>query len=244
MLKNLSKPMQYALVGVLAIAAYFLLGPMLFPEAPPRTTKKLPAKKTSKKNVQLYTEEDRTARFDPIVVAAKNSFKPIIARTKKTGTSVAAQQNNIPSEFAGGEPNWIYTGTAEIHGVPQALLENRSTGDSVFLQVGDTWKGIHVEEITEDSLILASPITGTERTLMLPTDDPTASGPAGFAPTTLNSPLRGNIGNGMTLQPDPAAMAPQMEGQNGGGFGGWNNGGGNGGNGGGRRNGGRRRGGG
>jgi hypothetical protein len=129
--------------------------------------------------------------------------------------SAAAQVNYVPAEFAGGEQGWIYTGSAEIDGVLQALLENRTTGDSVFLRIGDTWKGISVEEITEESLILASPETGIEKTLKLPSEDAPVSGPGGFTPATVNPQLRGNIGP-MSLQPDGSAFQdPSMSGTTG-----------------------------
>jgi hypothetical protein len=241
MLKNLSKPMQWILIGVLAIAAYTVGSPILFPKPPVRITKKAISLKSSKKSDSLITNEDYTARFDSLSQPLKNAFKPLIAKAVTArGGSAAAQVNYVPVEFSGGEPGWIYTGSAEIDGVLQALLENRTTGDNVFLRVGDTWKGISVEEITDESLILASPETGIEKTLRLPSEDVPVPGPAGFTPATVNPGLQGNIGP-MTVQPEgtmqQGSLTPNGFSSGGNGFG---NGGGNGGRrrGGGRRNGG------
>lgn len=197
--------MQYAVIGGLIIIVYLLVSPVLFPEAAKTTTRKPVAKRTVKRGQQLYTEEDRTAKFDPVAAPAKNTFKPIIAKVAKTATT-GTQMNTLPPAFAGGEANWVYTGTAEIDGILQALLENKSTGDSVFLRVGDTWKGIYVEEITEDTLVLGSATTGTDYTLSLPTEETTT-------PTnSLNANAAGGGGNlngpigPLTIQPDPNMM--------------------------------------
>jgi hypothetical protein len=216
MLKSLSKPMQWMLIGVLAIAAYTVGSPILFPKPATHIGKKAVSPKSNKKTDSLVLTEDYSAHFDPLGQPIKNSFKPLIAKQLTVrGGNAALQVNNVPLEFSGGEPGWIYTGSAEIDGVLQALLENRTTGDNVFLRVGDTWKGISVEEITDDSLILASPETGIEKTLKLPSEDAPVSGPGGFTPATVNPNLRGNIGP-MSLQPDGTALQDPSMGTQGG----------------------------
>ncbi|HVT14143.1 MAG TPA: hypothetical protein VHE55_17915 [Fimbriimonadaceae bacterium] len=216
MLKSLSKPMQFLLVGALALVAFALLQPMLSPAPAPKTAKKMLPAKPKAKSEEIYTKEDLTAHFDSANQDAKDSFKPEIIKVGTSGGKTS-QVNLVPVEFAGGEANWTYTGSAEIDGVLQALLENKTTGEDVFLKVGDTWKGISVEEITDDSLLLASVETGTEKKLELPPDTTTA-GPAGFAP--VRAPvLQGDIGqmsiqpDGSTIQPDPngGATAPAMD---------------------------------
>jgi hypothetical protein len=233
---SLSKPVKYMLFGGVFIAGYLVLQPMLFPDAPTTVAKKAPPKSSSKKGQVTYLESDYKAHFDPIKSNIKDSFKPIVYKVPNV-RAASAQLNIIPPAFAGGEQNWTYTGSAEVDGVLEALLENKATGDNVFLKVGDTWKGISVEEITDDTLVLASPETGMEKKLELPTEDTAAPG---FAPAQVNPQLRGNIGP-LSVQPDGTAM--QQPDMTGGGFynGGDNSGGGNGG---GRRGGsnGRRRG--
>ena len=204
MLRNLSKPAQAAVILLLAAVAYVLGQPYLFPDAPAKAAKKSTLKPTSKKKEDLYLAEDYKAHFDSVDQPLKDTFNPIIKKVASTKTT-SATVNVLPPEFAGGEQAWAYTGTAEIDGVVEALLENRTSGDNVFLKVGDTWKGITVQEITDDSLVLASPDTGMEKTFTLPTDDVTtgAGGPGGFAPAQIsNPPLRGGIGP-LTAQPDP-----------------------------------------
>jgi hypothetical protein len=209
MLKNLSKPMQYGLVFVLAVAAWLILSPALFPESGNKSiaTK---IKKSAKTTADLYTPEDYKAKFAPESSVLKNAFKPLVVKTTTGGKGAAAKPNLVPAAFAAGDPNWSYTGTAEVDGVLQALLENRTTGESAFLRVGDTWKGISVEEITEDSLVIASS-DGDQLTLKLPTEDEVlpAAGPRGFTPAQPGAgALQGAIGP-MSVQPD-GTMPDQM----------------------------------
>lgn len=221
MLKSLSKPMQYLVMGGLAIIVYLLLSPMLFPETP-RTTKKRPvAKKSTRKGQQVYTAEDMTASFDPVNLPVKNVFKPIVAKAVKSPGS-ATQMNSLPPAFAGGEANWVYTGTAEVDGVLQALVENKSSGDSVFLKVGDEWKGIYVEQITDDTLILSSATTGTDYTLTLPVEDTGGTPSNSINPNNSNQPLNGPIGP-LTIQPDPSMMQGMTGGNGGTNFNGFGN---------------------
>lgn len=209
MLKNLSKPMQLLLVGGLALVAFIALQSVLSPDTPTKSTKKTLAAKPKPKTDQIYTAEDTKAHFDSVSLNVKDSFKPEIIKLG-TSTGKMSQVNLVPLEFAGGEANWAYTGSAEIDGVLQALLENKATGEDVFLKVGDSWKGISVEEITDDSLLLASTETGTEKKLELPPDTVTGPGPAGFAPARVPG-LQGNIGQ-MGIQPDGSVAPPDMTG--------------------------------
>lgn len=203
MLKNLSKPMQFALVLVLGVAAWLVIGPMLSPEPATRPA----ARKATKKPVKAkggieYTQEDLDARFAPLNGSFKNAFKPIVVKQPTTVGSGAAV-NVVPPAFAGGEANWMYTGTAEIDGVLQALLENRTSGESMFLRVGDTWKGTLIQSISEDSIMLSAS-DGEEVTLHLPSDEEVPLTAGGFAPAQVtNPPLRGDISLGpLTAQPE------------------------------------------
>lgn len=210
MLKGLSKPMQYLVIGGLVIIVYLLISPVLFPETPRKSSKKPVAKKSSRRNTQIYTAEDMNASFDPVSVPLKNVFKPGVAKAVKS-PGTAAQINSLPPAFAGGEANWVYTGTAEVDGVLQALVENKSTGDSVFLKVGDEWKGIYVEQITDDSLVLSSAATGTDYTLSLPVEDTGGPPSNSINPANANPGMSGPIGP-LTIQPDPSMIQGMPDG--------------------------------
>jgi len=197
--------MQLGLIGVLAIVAYLVVSPMLSSDPAPASSIKA-APKSSTKKADDYLPEDYKAKpadFVTVAVPLRNAFNPIIKAPEKGGKGGVSTVNVVPPEYAGGEANWVYTGSARIDGAVEALLQNNTSGDNVFLKVGDTWKGVSVEEITDDSLVLASPELGETKKLELPPDVVTGptSGPGGFAP---QSPLRGNIGP-MAIQPDPNA---------------------------------------
>lgn len=204
MLKSLSMPVRLLLLAVIIVAAWAVLSPDSSSVKKP--TKKPVATRKVRAGEVEYTPDDYKVRFASAQGSLKDAFKPLVAKaaTSKGGSLIV---NTVPATFAGGEANWVYTGTAEIDGVLQALLENRTTGEGVFLKVGETWKGSSVEEITEDSVVLVSPDTGLEKKLTLPADDSISPGPAGFAPAQLANPpaLRGNIGP-LTVQPDPNAQ--------------------------------------
>jgi hypothetical protein len=139
------------------------------------TKKKAPSKKTT----VAYVEEDYNATFEPVNIELKNSFQPIIAR-KGAGLGVGeGQANSIPAEFAGGDSGWFFTGNAEIDGVPTALLENRSTGEGVFLKAGERWKSAMVSQIMPDSVVMKGP-SGTKTFSLVNEERPKMTG--GFAP--------------------------------------------------------------
>lgn len=141
-----------------------------------RVTKK---KTTAKKTAVAYVEEDYNASFEPVNIELKNSFQPIVAR-KGTGLgSGDGMANAIPAEFAAGDSGWFFTGNAEIDGVPTALLENRSTGEGVFLKAGERWKSAMVAQILPDSVVMKGP-SGTKTFSLVNEERPKLSG--GFAP--------------------------------------------------------------
>jgi hypothetical protein len=163
----------------------------------------------------VFTEEDRNANFEPLNQSARNAFNPLVARrVGGLGTGEAGAANLVPSDFAGGEGNWIYTGSAEIDGVLTALLENRTTQDGVFLRAGDRWKRAVVQRITPTSVVLAGPSGVVTLSLVDDFASPGGGGGAqlrgeigtGFAPAQVGNlpPMRGPIGN-LTAIPDGTA---------------------------------------
>src|SRR5205814_1984309 len=108
------------------------------------------------KNELVFTAEDEKASFKPIVSPVKDAFMPLVARKGGIGSGQALA-NMLPSEMTGGETNWVYTGSAEMDGVPSALIENRTTGDAVFLKKGERWKSAYVVQILPDSVVMRGP---------------------------------------------------------------------------------------
>src|SRR5579871_667163 len=115
MLKSLSKPMRLLVYVGGAIIIFLIVQPMLSPSTPPAKKAAPPMAKSNSKNADLYTKEDHTAKFSLVSESAKDVFKPIISASKgSAGTAASSQVNVVPPEFAGGEPNWTYNGSAQV----------------------------------------------------------------------------------------------------------------------------------
>jgi len=197
-----------ALFGILWVATS--------PNAPANSPKKLVTRKLPASTTDdQFTAEDYTARFPALSTASvRDTFKPLVYRkdvASKNGTSTL---NAIPADFAEGDANWVYTGTVTTDGVPEALFENKTSGEGVFVQHGAHWKKAVVEQISPTTVLLSGP-SGTKLLELVnpePTEDkgtpattdntppvittPTAD--AGTAPVTPNItvPLTGAIGGG------------------------------------------------
>jgi hypothetical protein len=150
---KISRPVLYLFIATIGVAAFLLANP---PQAPRAIVKK---KSTPRVEVTstIYRPEDYTASFTGLVGVSKNSFKPLVARKSNALSAVLLANGGIPPEFAGGDANWVCTGTAEVDGVRQALLENKSTNEGVFLKQGEHWKNAVVSQVFEDAVVLVGP---------------------------------------------------------------------------------------
>lgn len=204
---KLSRPVIYTALGAVVVAAFVLTG-----EEPKKSssTKVRAQKPTVAKRAQseFLPEDYEKQNFQPIVIVAPNKFEPLVQKTK-TSMDYALAPDSVPSELAGGDPNWIYTGTAEVDGKPTALIENRVTGESEFINQGQKWKRATVSQILPQGLILAGP-SGKKVKLTLSNGDSTilpgsARYANGFQPVNPGG-LRGPIGgNGISVRPDRSA---------------------------------------
>lgn len=176
-------------------------------DTPTVAKKKLTTPKVASSGEDQFTDQDYSAHFASVALpASKDAFKPLVYRKDVAARNGAAQLNAIPSDFAGGDANWLYTGTAAVDGVPEALFENKSTGEGVFVQHGAHWKNATVQEITPTTVLLDGP-SGT-KLLQLVSEEPVAAatttpgatpaaGANGTAPVTppVNGALTGPIDN-------------------------------------------------
>jgi hypothetical protein len=196
--KKTSPVFWLALIG-LGAAAFVLTSP---PDEAKKTTVRKPV--TRKADVvTLITKEDLTAKFDPVNITAKNAFMPYVK--KSTGDSAQAAPNALPSVLTNGESGWVYTGTAEVDGRIQAVVENQASGQGDFLSVGQNWKNARVVAVTESKLVLEGK-DGQQVTVMMQEKLGSNSMVAGgFAPVNINpSGLRGPIGP-VVIQPQSGA---------------------------------------
>lgn len=221
----LKKPVFWVALLGLGAAGFFL--------TEPETTKGSSLKATPRKKAAVkpgatsvvFTEEDSKATFNRVSEPPRDAFRPIVARRGGIGGGDGLA-NGLPSDFTGGEGNWVYTGSAEIDGVTSALLENRTSGEGVFLKRGERWKSASVISVGSRSIVMRGP-SGT-RTFTMVEEEAVdsriasnngaggtfaSSGSNGFAP--VNPGLRGPIGslpmpsgNGNNISVAPAAAAP------------------------------------
>ncbi|MBS1714243.1 MAG: hypothetical protein JST30_07885 [Armatimonadetes bacterium] len=219
-----ARPLTWVALAALGIAGYVMTEPEQ--SKAPKTTSSRPKKKsTTAAKEEVFTKEDTTATFSPVKDQVKNSFRPIVAKSGRFG-GADGMANVLPGDFTGGDGSWVYTGSVETDGVMMALIENRATGDAVYLKRGERWKSSYVVDITEDSVVMRGP--SGEKALGL-VDAPASIARTGgggrastpVAPMNVDVPrnFRGPIGNGggnampngLSVVPEaaPAGQVPQ-----------------------------------
>ncbi|MFZ4508334.1 MAG: hypothetical protein ACOYON_11635 [Fimbriimonas sp.] len=198
---KISKPILYTLVLAAVVYAASLLSAPEAPKSSKRTTARATA--TSAKKGDLFLKEDYEAKFEPVNIVAKDAFKPLIARAN-SGAVESAAPNAIPTAFAGGEPNWIFTGCSEMDGSVMALVENTTNGEGGFLKKGDRWKTSVVENVGEDTLTLRAS-DGTTKVVRL--FDGIVESPAGDV-QPVRPALNGPIGNVAVVPVNPGTPNP------------------------------------
>lgn len=167
---KLSRPIVYALIlGVVGYAVVVLTEP----EAP--TKRKSTAKSSSvAKAPSGFLPEDLEAKFEKPARSARNIFRPEVV--PQNGPGLLSK--------GGGLGGWILTGITVVGGNRRALLENPTTGDSIFLLAGERWNDLTVQSIEPDAAIF---VNKEGRTLRLGFPEPEESAPV--APVTVAVPV-------------------------------------------------------
>ena len=155
----------------------------------------LPQTKKSAKE-SLYTDEDKTKKFEAVGGSIKNGFVPLV--TKNDGALVA--KNEIPRGFSDGQGGWTYTGNMVVDGTPNALLENTASGDGVFLRPGQRWKSMRLLAVKEDSIELEGP-RGERKTVFFDDKNILTSAPSTNLQTLPPATIQGTFPGGTNPQP-------------------------------------------
>ncbi len=132
---KISRPAVYTAVAAVAVYAVVLLTQ---PDAPAPAHKKHPARR-ARADADAFTAADLSAHFARYLGSKRNPFLSKLPAAK-------------PPPGAGERGEWNLTGINIINGVPNALVENSATGDSVFLKPGDRWRGLRVISIGTDAV--------------------------------------------------------------------------------------------
>ena len=178
MQKKKTSPVFWLAVIAAVVAIFVLASPQEPPKSPAASRKATSKKATA----TLYTDADYKAKFEPVNNPAKNAFMPLVFKSSGGDTTAP---NSLPAQFTGGDGGWAYTGTAEVNGRIQAVVENQGTGQGDFLSIGQKWKQSKVVGVTESSLTLEG----------------------GFKPLAVNNGLQGQIGP-VTLRPENNPTSP------------------------------------
>lgn len=209
----------YVLVVACVLGWYFTSGSadVVATSNPP--TKKTPAAKTSG---ELDADLLKAPPFAKLKIPTRDIFMPALiddSNTPKTDDG----DNKLPAAVAGGDPNWTFTGIAEIDGVKFALLENGSNHESGFVKEGETWKKSKVVRITPDNIAMVGP-DGIEETVLrynpntkeataVPQPEAAPQGGPGFQPLQPNlRGLRGRINGGPQIMMGGGGMPVMVDG--------------------------------
>ena len=163
---KISRPAVYTAVAAVAVYAVVLLTQ---PDAPAPTHKRRPVR-SARADAGAFTDADLSAHFARYQAGKRNPFLSRLPAVK-------------PQAGAGGgkRDEWTLTGINIINGVPNALVENSATGDSVFLKPGDRWHGLRVLSIGTDAVAFLNAL-GQQTHLAFRPLEAVASGPGDRAP--------------------------------------------------------------
>lgn len=197
-------------------------------ETPPAAATKKSSKSTSRSgSTGPVTEADYKANFAPVRLASVDAFKPLVTKPAVSETVKGQDLKNkgMPLSLTGGEANWYFSGIAELNGQRQGLLENTTSGETVYVSPGDTFKAARVAAVDISAVVMIGP-DGSRVTVPIvelgaapgqaaPTTV-IAQAPAGNQPLNLpRGALSGPIGvgpNGLAVQPlgQPGANGQTM----------------------------------
>jgi hypothetical protein len=152
-------------VGISIIVAAILFYQNEFGQEPAATAHKTTSSSQAA-GADAILPEDLNAHFSAFKSPSRDPFLPEVFPPNSGG------QGDLSG--VGKKGGWSLTGINEVNGVRSALVEDDSTGDSVFLQPGDHWNGLKVIAITDDGVQLENTIgQETRLTFPVPADDST-----------------------------------------------------------------------
>lgn len=192
-----TSPVVWLLLAAVGVGAWVATSS---DDAPAKSAKKTFTKKKTGADDQ-YTEQDYKAHFAPVKEAARNTFVPLVVKAHGGG---AVAENGIPAGFFSGDGSWNFGGTVEVNGKASALIENSTTGESVFLHQGESYLGAKIKKVTQTAMVIEG-VNGL--TASLKVGD--VSLPNGSAALKSSGVLKGPIGPArigqLNIQPLPQA---------------------------------------
>jgi hypothetical protein len=198
---KISRPVIYT--AILAVAAYAVV----VVTEPSKTTKKVTKKPFASRKLgtkaEQFLPEDYKAKYARLPNTVRDSFRPIVIGAGGSRLLEPLRLDGLPIAFTGGDPNWRYTGTAEVNGVREALIENTATGESVWLRIGQAWKNAVLTSIESEAVVMIGPGNITKRLRLGESDPIKPLNVAANTPsrTTLPGGNNRNLGGGGPMSP-------------------------------------------
>jgi hypothetical protein len=84
------------------------------------------------------------------------NLKPVEELKPEIAKITVDRSDSIPANLTAGESGWTFTGTMTVDGTTNALIENPTTGDGVFLRVGQTWKNARLISVRDKGLVFTA----------------------------------------------------------------------------------------
>lgn len=161
----------YGMIAVVGAIVYFALGSSPPPPASKPHTKAKTAATASQDALSPIDYTVTHDSFQPVMFGIKDTFVPLVYRSNgnRPADQVVTSDLTIPVNFTGGEANWAFDAAPSVNGKISALVENQSSGQSEYLQVGQKWKTSTVKQITESLLILRD-VSGQEKKIQMQAD--------------------------------------------------------------------------
>jgi len=148
------------------------------------------------------TAEDLAAHFPRYQGGSRDPFAPGVVPPSTATASLFSVASDGTTQSG-----WALTGIDTINGVTSALIENSKTGDSVNLNVGDTWQGMKVASIGTDAVVfnnvLGLPTRLTFVTTVPDAPSPTAAAAAAAAAATPGATTADGMPSDSSVSPLP-----------------------------------------
>jgi hypothetical protein len=182
---KVSRPIIYvAVLGAVAYAVVLLTEEKAPPKKP---TTRVTA--SGPKAPVGFTAADMTATFPRYASKDRNAFAPKVV-AKKAAANAGMTPPLLPPILTTGV--WTLTGINTVDGVASALLENSSTGETVFLKQGDIWSGLQVLAIEPEAIVLVNAQGKPTRLVFAqPAEEPAMVGTV--PPVVLPAPSGGTV---------------------------------------------------
>jgi hypothetical protein len=162
---KISRPVVYSFVGAAVVYAIVVLTQ---PDAPVTKHRVHVTSLVHAASDATFTDEDLAAHFARYSGGTRNPFLPALLLGKAAASTVHAGPNG-----------WALTGINVLNGVPNALLENVKTNDSVFLKPGDGWQGLRVLSIGDDTVVFVNALGQQTHLSFNVTEKEPGTGPSG-----------------------------------------------------------------